>query len=103
MFSCSRFRPVLAVACGLTLSTTAQARGIVVFIVPWPVTPPPVFRPQPSPVTPPDWMPPLLPPEEPRAPPEATRATGHAPWARQRFSAAPALAGLPMAVSRAGR
>jgi hypothetical protein len=64
------FRTVLAVASGLALSTAAQARGLVVLIVPMHVVSPPV--PQPPPPTPFVWVLPL-PAEQPRVPPPSPR------------------------------
>jgi hypothetical protein len=68
MFLRGRLCPALAVTCGLALSATAQARELVIIVMPPPVFSPPVFHPQPPPLTPPDWTPPL-PAEGPHASP----------------------------------
>ena len=69
-FRRSQGRLVLAVVCGLALSTAAPARGPAIIILSSPrITAPPVSQAQPPAVTVPYWMP--LPAEGPRtAPPK---------------------------------
>ena len=83
----SQGRLVLAVACGLALSTAAPARGPAIIILSSPrITAPPVSQAQPPAVTVPFWMP--LPAEGPRtAPPKPVCYAGNQICALERPNA----------------
>jgi hypothetical protein len=86
-FRRSHGRLVLAVACGLALSTASPARGPAIIILSSPrITAPPVSQAQPPAVIVPYWMP--LPAEEPHtAPPKPLCYAGNQICALKRPSA----------------